>query len=67
MVIDKTGLDGKYDFRYQFSPVDVGVAGEFSAPSLFTAIEKDLGLKLEPTKTKLDSIVIDHIDPPSEN
>lgn len=67
VVIDKTGLDGRYDFRYQFSPVDVGAAGEFSAPSLFTAIEKDLGLKLEPTKTKLDCIVIDHIEPPSEN
>ncbi len=67
VVIDKTGLDGKYDYRFEFSPIDVGTAGEFSAPSLFTAIEKDLGLKLEPTKTQLDCIVIDHIEQPSEN
>lgn len=67
VVIDKTGLDGTYDYRFEFSPPDVSTAGDFSAPSLFTAIEKDLGLKLEPTKTRLDCIVIDHIEQPSEN
>ncbi len=67
VVIDKTGLDGKYDYRFEYSPPDVSTAGEFSAPSLFTAIEKDLGLKLEPIKTQLDCIVIDHIAQPSDN
>jgi uncharacterized protein (TIGR03435 family) len=36
-------------------------------PSLFTALEKDLGLKLESTKASIDVLVIDHIQPPSEN
>jgi len=67
VVTDKTGLEGKYDFRLEFSPLDPSTAGEFSAPSLFAAIEKDLGLKVERTRTQLDCIVIDHIERPSEN
>ncbi len=67
VVADQTGLTDTYDFRFEFSPPDVGTAGDFSAPSLFTALEKELGLKLEATKTQLDCIVIDHIEQPSEN
>jgi uncharacterized protein (TIGR03435 family) len=66
-ITDQTGLTDNYDFRFEFSPPDVGTAGDFSAPSLFTALEKDLGLKLEATKIKLDCVVIDHIEQPSEN
>lgn len=66
-VIDKTGLTGMYDFRIEFStaatPVD---SAQF--PSIFTALEKDLGLKLESTKASFDMLVIDHIDSaPAEN
>jgi uncharacterized protein (TIGR03435 family) len=67
VIADKTGLTDKYDFRFEFSPPDVGTAGDFAAPSLFTALEKDLGLKLEATKTQLDCVVIDHIQQPSDN
>jgi uncharacterized protein (TIGR03435 family) len=67
VITDKTGLTDKYDFRFEFSPPDVGTAGDFAAPSIFTALEKDLGPKLEATKIQLDCVVIDHIQQPSEN
>ena len=80
--VDKTGLTGKYDFTLEFStaglsgPMGRGVAvptaGEAElgaeAPDLFTALEKQLGLKLEKSKTQLDVIVIDHMDKqPTDN
>lgn len=79
-VVDKTGLTGNYDYTLQWTPDDVGtpmagdtgpVKGDISpdagGPTLLTAVEEQLGLKLESTKTMLDVIVIDHIDLPSEN
>jgi uncharacterized protein (TIGR03435 family) len=80
--VDKTGLTGPYDFTLEFSnaglpgPMGRGLAapspGEAgqpdAAPDLFTALEKQLGLKLEKSKTQLDVIVIDHLDKqPIEN
>jgi uncharacterized protein (TIGR03435 family) len=81
-VIDSTGLTGKYDFTLQWTPDDTGMPtaahggdgpprGDMPAdaggPSLFTALEEQLGLKLEPSKGLVDVIVIDHIDLPTEN
>jgi uncharacterized protein (TIGR03435 family) len=64
-VADKTGLSGVYDFTLQWSSDDT--SREDPYPSLFTAIQEQLGLKLEPTKAPIDVIVIEHIEPPSEN
>ena len=76
---DETGLTGKYDFRLEFSPAGLpGPTGRGyqlppdavadPAPDLFTALEKQLGLKLEKSKKQLDIVVIDHIDKqPAEN
>jgi uncharacterized protein (TIGR03435 family) len=44
-----------------------GSSSESSGPSLFTALQEQLGLKLESTKSPVDTIAIDHIERPSEN
>jgi len=69
IVIDKTGLTGKYDFTLKWQPDSVGAAatGADSGPSLFTALQEQLGLRLESTKAPVDTIVIDHVELPSAN
>ena len=80
-VIDKTGIKGFFDFKLQFSPE--GLAGgppppagggpglttgaSDPAPSLFTALQEQLGLKLESTKGSVPVIVIDSVQRPTEN
>jgi uncharacterized protein (TIGR03435 family) len=80
-VVDKTGLSGKYDYTLQWTPDDAGPmpggpgggpahednAVQAGSPSLFTAVEEQLGLKIESTKGPVDVIVIDHLDLPSAN
>jgi uncharacterized protein (TIGR03435 family) len=81
-VIDKTGLTGIYDFTLKWapdqstplfngpgggpSPADSAPA-DSSGPSLFTAVQEQLGLKLESQKGSVEVIVIDHVEKPSEN
>jgi bla regulator protein blaR1 len=69
MVVDNTGLSGLYDWTLQWTPWQDLSSGELSDSKgpLFTALEEQLGLKLEPTKGKVEVVVIDHIDLPSEN
>jgi len=65
-VVDKTGLTGTYNFTLQFG-------GEWSAndpegwPSIFTAVQEQLGLKLEAVHESVPNLVIDHITKPTEN
>jgi len=65
-VVDKTGLTDLYDITLRWSPADVG-SSDASLPSLFTALQEQLGLKLEYNKNLIDVIVIDHIEKPSAN
>jgi uncharacterized protein (TIGR03435 family) len=58
-VVDGTGLTGHYDVDLSYAPPN---AGDSSLPDLFTAIQEQLGLKLEPTKIPIDYLVIDSID-----
>jgi uncharacterized protein (TIGR03435 family) len=69
-IVDKTGLTGKYSFTLEFAGY-MGPGGAFAAlttdtpakaPTLFTALETQLGLKLNDKKTSLDVLVIDRID-----
>jgi uncharacterized protein (TIGR03435 family) len=68
MVVDQTGLKGTYDFTLSWSEQSgAGQENGTDAPSLFTAVQEQLGLKLVPTKGPVEVIVIDHIEKPSEN
>jgi uncharacterized protein (TIGR03435 family) len=62
-VVDQTELTGKYDFRLVFSP-DLGDA---TGPSIFTAVQEQLGLKLDSGKGPVAVIVIDSAQKPSDN
>ncbi|HEY6488136.1 MAG: TIGR03435 family protein [Terracidiphilus sp.] len=69
LIVDKTGLEGKkFDFEVKWTPENVRAAADTEAgPSIFTALEEELGLKLVPSKEPLDVLVIDHIERPSPN
>lgn len=62
---DETGLKGQYDFTLTWTPDEI--VGDVSGPSLFTALQDQLGLKLESKKAPVETIVIDHIGTPSPN
>jgi len=82
-VVDKTGLTGRFDFTLKWTPDETlggalrgpqsGQAGvgdpppTDSSPSLFTALQEQLGLKLESQKGPVEILVIDHVEKPSEN
>ena len=66
VVVDKTNLTGRYDLRLQWASDDVAATDD-SAPSLFTAIQEQLGLKLEPAKEPVPVLVIDHLEAPTPN
>ena len=74
-VVDRTGLTGKYDFKLQWTPdtsqamrsPDEPPADHASGPSIFSAIQEQLGLRLEASKGPVEILVIDHIEKPSAN
>jgi uncharacterized protein (TIGR03435 family) len=69
-VTDKTGLTGKYDFRLRYHGIrlsDRSADDLDPVPTLDTAIQDELGVKLEPAKGPVQFLVIDHIEKPSEN
>jgi uncharacterized protein (TIGR03435 family) len=79
-VVDQTGLSGKYDFTLTFTPDASQIAGfggppppaaaadpGDAAPDLFTALQQQLGLKLDSTKAPADVLVIDKVEKPSDN
>jgi uncharacterized protein (TIGR03435 family) len=74
-VIDKTGLTGKYNYELKWTPEHGGEANpdngqadsQNSGPSIFTAVEEQLGLKLQPSKGPVQTLVVDHVEMPSEN
>lgn len=80
-VRDRTGLTGQYDVELTWTPDRLGplppnapdevvrnrAAIDPNGPSLFTALQEQLGLKLEARRDKIDVLVIDRVERPSEN
>ena len=64
-VVDQTGLKGRYDFQlaWTFDETRAPTDGS-AAPSLFTAVQEDMGLKLEPVRSPTDVVVIDKVERP---
>ena len=80
-VVDETGLPGRYDISLRWSP-DNGAAApgmptavaqggalqpDAAAGSIFTALQEQLGLKLESAKAPVETLVVVHVERPSEN
>jgi len=78
LVLDRTGLNGRYDFKLEWAQDPGGMKGpgsagekaeeagasDLSGPSIFTALQEQLGLKLESTKGPVEIIVIDRVENP---
>ena len=64
-VVDKTNIPGNFDIELPFAPAS---DADSTFPSIYTALEEQLGLKLEPQKIPVEMFIIDHIDKtPTEN
>jgi len=67
-MVDQTGLSGKYDFRLKWTFDEAKAPTDGSAaPSMFTAIEEQMGLKLELAKAPTEVLVVDRVERPSAN
>jgi uncharacterized protein (TIGR03435 family) len=75
VVVDKTGLTGRYDFNVEFTPDQMPPQGaqlngapfpaiDPNGPSIFTALQEQLGLKLESGRGPVEMLVIDSVEPP---
>lgn len=69
LIVDKTGLeDRKFDFELKWTPEEQrATAPDDAPPSLYTALEEQLGLKLVPAKDPVKVLIVDHIERPSPN
>jgi uncharacterized protein (TIGR03435 family) len=63
VVVDETGLGSHFDFDLRYAP-DVPNS---DAPSIFTALGEQLGLKLAPRKMRVEVITVEHAESPTEN
>ena len=77
IVLDKTDLTGTYDFELTYAPDTIGRAGgpplingapvpaDPNAPNIFTALQEQLGLKLDSQRGSVDVVVIDRVEQPT--
>jgi uncharacterized protein (TIGR03435 family) len=72
IIVDKTGLEGFFDIEFSYStPQPAGrettAPNPDDAPEFFTAVQEQLGLKLVPSTAHVEVLVVDHVEPPTEN
>jgi uncharacterized protein (TIGR03435 family) len=77
LVVDHTGLNGKFDFKFGYTPepgqpgsrglADAGIPNSDAGPSIFTALQQQLGLKLQSETDPVEVLVIDHMEQPTAN
>jgi uncharacterized protein (TIGR03435 family) len=66
-VSDKTGLAGEYDVMLRWTPDTASASDDQTMGSIFTALQEQLGLRLRPAKGPVETLVVDHVQMPSEN
>jgi len=66
-VVDKTGLPGKWDFDLAWTYDDTRLTDPDAPPGLFTAVQEQLGLRLDAVKAPADVLVVDSVEKPSAN
>jgi len=78
-VVNDTGLKAKYEYTLTFTggfgpsgpiarPLDAGASDPSGLPDIFSALQSQLGLKLEPKKVPVEVLVVDHMEKaPAEN
>jgi uncharacterized protein (TIGR03435 family) len=71
VVVDRTGLDGYYEFTLEFAARPANAAGlpdlNDDRPSIFSALQEQLGLRLQPQRAAVEMLVIDRIERPEPN
>lgn len=71
LVVDRTGLEGTFDVNLKFTPEYIPAVGpgmppiDANGPSIFTAVQEQLGLKLEAQRGPVEVLVIDRVEQPT--
>jgi uncharacterized protein (TIGR03435 family) len=65
IVVDRTGLTGNYDFDLSWTPDQMARGADATGASIFTALQEQLGLKLDAARGPVDVLVIDHVERPT--
>jgi uncharacterized protein (TIGR03435 family) len=63
-VLNKTGINGHFDFNFEYAPDN---QSDSAAPSIFTALQEQIGLQLEPARRPVEILTIERIEKPGEN
>jgi uncharacterized protein (TIGR03435 family) len=66
-VVDHTGLEGLFNLKLEWIPERAREKGDVDGPSIFTALQEQLGLRLHVEKAPVDVLVIDGVEKPTEN